>query len=156
MGSKPRSQGGSLPEGASRLNSRPFLIDTCVALWIVDGRVPVDIGHALTAAFNHGLQTFVSPITAWEIGQLARKRRFVSTLSPQRWFSQLMTTRGAALADMPPEVLMESSFLGDLETNDPADRIIAATAREYGYTVVTSDAALLDYGKRGHLSVLEC
>jgi len=67
-----------------------------------------------------------------------------------------MTTRGAALADMPPEVLMESSFLGDLETNDPADRIIAATAREYGYTVVTSDAALLDYGKRGHLSVLEC
>jgi PIN domain nuclease of toxin-antitoxin system len=135
---------------------RPFLIDTCVALWIVDGRVPVTAAHALTAAYNHGLRTFVSPITAWEIGQLARKRRFVSNLSPRRWFSQLMSTPGAALADMPPEVLMESAFLTDLETNDPADRIIAATAREYGYTVVTSDAALLDYGKRGHLSVLEC
>ena len=36
------------------------------------------------------------------------------------------------------------------------DRIIAATAREYGYTVITSDRALLEYGKDGYLSVLEC
>jgi PIN domain nuclease of toxin-antitoxin system len=122
----------------------------------VEGRIPPALDDALTGAFNRGLRTYVSPITAWEIGQLARKRRFASNLSPQRWFSQLMSTPGAALAQMPPEVLMESAFLTDLQTNDPADRIIAATAREYGYTVVTSDAALLDYGMRGHLSVLEC
>jgi PIN domain nuclease of toxin-antitoxin system len=135
---------------------RPYLIDTCVALWIVEDRIPLGVVEALSETFNQGLQTYVSPITAWEIGQLSRKRRFASNLSPQRWFSQLMSTSGAALAKMPPEVLMESAFLPDLKTNDPADRIIAATAREYGYTVVTSDAALLDYGKRGHLSVLEC
>lgn len=135
---------------------RPYIVDTCVALWIVEGRTPRKVAEALTEALNDGFQTFISPITAWEIGQLARKRRFVSNLSPQRWFAQLMSTPGAALAGMPPEVLMESAFLNDLDTNDPADRIIAATAREYGYAVVTSDAALLDYGRQGHLSVLEC
>ncbi len=67
-----------------------------------------------------------------------------------------MSTPGAVLADMPPKVLLASSFLPGLATNDPADRIIAATAREYGFTVVTSDRALLAYAKQGYLSVLEC
>lgn len=135
---------------------RPYLVDTCAALWIVEGRLPSRIAASLTESINTGAQTYVSPITAWEIGQLARKGRFVSNLSPQRWFAQLMSTPGAAMAAMPAEILMESAFLPNLRTNDPADRIIAATAREYGYTVVTSDGALLDYGKQGYLSVLEC
>jgi PIN domain nuclease of toxin-antitoxin system len=57
---------------------------------------------------------------------------------------------------MPPELLIESTLLPDFSHGDPADRIIAATAREYGFTVMTRDRALLDYGKQGHLSVLEC
>ena len=35
-------------------------------------------------------------------------------------------------------------------------RIIAATAREYGYTVMTRDRALLDYAAQGYLSALAC
>ena len=34
--------------------------------------------------------------------------------------------------------------------------IIAATAREYGCTLVTRDKPLLDYGREGHVSVLSC
>ena len=60
------------------------------------------------------------------------------------------------LADLPPHVLLESPLCPAISTADPADRIIAATAREYGYTVMTRDKALLDYGREGHLSVLEC
>jgi len=60
------------------------------------------------------------------------------------------------LADLPPHVLLESSSLPGNLNRDPADRILAATAREYGYTVMTRDKALLDYGREGHLSVLEC
>ncbi|MEA2794644.1 MAG: hypothetical protein QOI87_2024, partial [Bradyrhizobium sp.] len=39
---------------------------------------------------------------------------------------------------------------------DPADRIIAATARDLGATLITRDRALLGYGTQGHLSVAEC
>jgi PIN domain nuclease of toxin-antitoxin system len=135
---------------------RPFLLDTCAALWIVSNEISQATSDALSDARNAGLLTYVSPITALEVGNLARKRRFKSSLTPQRWFKQLMSLPSVTLAGMPPELLIESALLQDFSHGDPADRIIAATAREYGFTVMTRDRALLDYGKQGHLSVLEC
>lgn len=135
---------------------RPFLLDTCAAIWIVADELSDRVYAALSEAHAAGLSTYISPITAWEVGVLARKGRFVSTLTPRRWFETLTGLPGAAVAAMSPEVLIASSFLPDFPEKYPADRIIAATAREYGYTVVTSDAALLEYGKQGYLSVLEC
>lgn len=133
----------------------PFLLDTCAAIWFFDGALPRAINQ-LTEAINQGHLTYVSPITAWEVGVAGRKGRFASSLAPQRWFETLIGLPGIALADMPPAVLIASQELPSFSTNDPADRIIAATAREYGFTVVTRDKPLLDYGKQGYLSVLEC
>jgi PIN domain nuclease of toxin-antitoxin system len=67
-----------------------------------------------------------------------------------------MDTEDTVLADLPPKILMDASFLPGNLHNDPMDRIIAATAREYGFTVMTRDRALLDYAKAGHLSAAEC
>jgi PIN domain nuclease of toxin-antitoxin system len=52
--------------------------------------------------------------------------------------------------------LIASSFLPGKPPRDPADRIIAATARDLGATLITRDRALLGYGTQGHLSVAEC
>jgi PIN domain nuclease of toxin-antitoxin system len=136
--------------------SGSFILDTCACLWLLSGDLPTRPLAALTAALNEGTQTYVSPITALEVGTLARKRRFKSPLSPQKWFQQLLSLPGVELAKMPPELLIDSALLPDFAQKDPYDRIIAATAREYGYTVITSDHALLDYGREGYLSVLEC
>jgi PIN domain nuclease of toxin-antitoxin system len=112
--------------------------------------------EAMNKSVDAGVPLRVSPITAWEVGTLAQKGRFKSSLSPQRWFERLRSMPSIQLCELTSEVLMGSSFLpGDFH-KDPADRIIAATAREYGYTVMTRDKALLDYGREGHLSVLEC
>lgn len=135
---------------------QPFLLDTCAALWIVAGEISQTTIDALSEARNSGLLTYVSPITAWEIGLLARTGRFKSHYTPQRWFERLMDAPDTTLADLSAKVLMDASFLpGDLHS-DPADRIIAATAREYGFTVMTRDRALLDYARDGHLSAIEC
>jgi PIN domain nuclease of toxin-antitoxin system len=134
----------------------PYLLDTCAAIWFMGGTLPQATLQHLTAAYNNGAATYVSPITALEAGQLARKGRFKSSLTPTRWFELLLAAPGTALADMPPAVLIASQELPNFPANDPADRIVAATAREYGFTVVTRDAALLDYGNQGYLSVLEC
>ncbi len=67
-----------------------------------------------------------------------------------------MSKPDTALTELTPKVLMESSFLPGSLHPDPADRIIAATAREFDLTVVTRDRALLDYGREGYLSVLAC
>ena len=77
-------------------------------------------------------------------------------MSPQRWFERLLEAPGVRLADMSPDVLITSSFLPGAPPRDPADRILAATAREYGYRLMTRDTPLLTYGLQGHLQALAC
>lgn len=133
-----------------------ILLDTCACHWLVDGTLAEPLVSRLSDAYNAGLQTYVSPVTALEVGTLARKRRFKSHMSPQAWFETLMNLPGLELAEMPPALLIESALLpGDIP-GDPYDRIIAATAREYGYTVLTRDRALLDYAAQGYLSAVAC
>ena len=52
--------------------------------------------------------------------------------------------------------MIASSYLPGKLPKDPTDRIMAATARELGATLITRDRALLDYGAQGHVAVLEC
>jgi len=136
--------------------NQPLLLDTCAALWVVAGEISEATTNALNEARSQGHLVYVSPITAWEIGNLARKGRFKSHYSPQRWFEVLMSKPDTALAELTPRILMESWFLPGSLHHDPADRIIAATAREYGYTVITRDRALLHYADQGHLGAIEC
>ncbi|MEI9990914.1 MAG: type II toxin-antitoxin system VapC family toxin [Rhizomicrobium sp.] len=134
----------------------PFLLDTCACIWLLEGALPAPSDQLLADAYLAGIATFVSPITALEVGTLARKGRFKSKLTPQRWFETLLRQPGMAQAQMTAELLIQSTELPDCDHKDPYDRIIAATAREYGYTVMTRDRALLDYGRQGYLAVLEC
>lgn len=61
---------------------------------------------------------------------------------------------GLTLAPMTPDIAVEACYLpGDFH-GDPADRLIVATARVEGATLVTRDAGIVAYGRAGHLSVL--
>ena len=61
---------------------------------------------------------------------------------------------GLSLAPMTPDIAVEACYLpGDFH-GDPADRLIVATARVEGATLVTRDAGIVAYGRVGHLSVL--
>jgi PIN domain nuclease of toxin-antitoxin system len=137
--------------------SPAILLDTCAAIYIMEDQWmrPAAV-NAIDVAYDHGERACVSPITAWEVGMLASKGRFKSRYSAPRWWSLLIGLPQIAVVDMPPQLLLDSSLLPGQLHRDPADRIIVATAREYGFTVMTRDRALLDYGKQGHLSVLEC
>ena len=135
---------------------RPFLLDTCAALWIVADEISDATAQLLDEACGAGVPIYVSPVTAWEIGNLVRKGRFKSSYTPYAWFERLMGTPNTELAELTPKVLLESSFLPGNLHKDPADRIIAATAREFGLTVMTRDRSLLAYASEGHLSAVEC
>lgn len=87
---------------------------------------------------------------------LVSKQRLTLSRDPQSWFSALLAQEQVELAPMPPSVLIASCFLPGHAPQDPADRIIAATAREFGCTIVTRDRALLDYADAGFINALEC
>lgn len=97
----------------------------------------------------------VSPISAWEIGQLFSRGRLALMAEPLPWFNKALDA-GLLLADMPPEVLVASSYLPGGLLRDPADRIIAATARIFGYRLMTRDAPLLTFGDQGYLQAIAC
>jgi PIN domain nuclease of toxin-antitoxin system len=136
---------------------QPLLLDTCAVIWLSEGEKLADPAiDLLKAADDAGQFTYISPISAWELGLLASRGRIQLLITPQRWFARLFESRGVRLAEMSPDVLVASSFLPGKPPRDPADRIIAATARDLGATLITRDRALLGYGKQGHLSVAGC
>jgi PIN domain nuclease of toxin-antitoxin system len=136
---------------------RPLLLDTCAAIWLAEGAaVAQPARDAIAEVTRHGLALRISPVTAWEIGLMARKGRFRSPLSPQKWFEKLRTLPGIEMCDLDADILMASSFLPGELHGDPADRMMAATAREHDLVLVTRDRALLDYAAEGHMAVLPC
>lgn len=136
-----------------------LLIDTCALIWtaaLADRDTLFAVEEALTTTQASGAPICISPITAWEIGMLNAKGRLPMPMAPKAWIDRVMAVAGIEWAKMPPEVLLASSVLpGDLH-GDPADRIIVATAREYGLRLVTRDRKILDYASKGHVMALEC
>jgi PIN domain nuclease of toxin-antitoxin system len=134
-----------------------LLLDTCAIIWLAnDEPVASEALLALRQAREAGEPIYISPITAWELGLLVSRGRLGLLMQPLRWFHHFLKTSGAQLADMSPDILISASFLPGSPPRDPADRILAATAREYGYQLMTRDRLLLSYGEQGHMHVLPC
>jgi len=136
---------------------QPLLWDTCAAIWIYE-KAPLAQGaiDAMGAAHRAGVPSYISPITAWEVGMLTAHGRLQLLTRPERWFANLFDVPGVRLAELSPDLLIASSYLPGKPPKDPTDRILAATARELGATLITRDRALLAYGAQGYMSVVAC
>ena len=145
--------------GGRRLTtaSRPVLLDTCAAIWLVNGDpMSARSRQAINAAVTANVGVYVSPISAWEIATLAAKGKIRLQLTPQDWFDALLRLPGIRLAVMPPRILIASTVLPGTPPRDPADRIIVATARAFQQILITRDSLLLRYAHAGHLNAIRC
>jgi PIN domain nuclease of toxin-antitoxin system len=137
--------------------TRPLLLDTHAAIWITEGLPLASAAtEAIDAVYRAGSTIFVSAISAWEVGLLVARNRVGLSARPDRWFRNVLAIQGVKLAELTPGILIESSFLPGDPPRDPADRIIIATARDIGATLVTRDRQLLKYGENGQISALAC
>ena len=135
----------------------PLLLDTHAAIWITEDQPLASVAvEAINAAHRAGSAVFVSAITAWEVGLLVSRNRLSLIARPERWFQRLLAIPGVRLAELSPDVLIASSFLPGEPPRDPADRIILATARDLGATLITRDRLLLKYGEDGQVSTIPC
>lgn len=134
-----------------------LLLDTHAAIWITEDQpLASSAVDAIDAAYRTGSTIFVSAITAWEVGLLVSRNRLSLVAKPERWFQRLLAIPGVKLADLSPDILIASSFLPGEPPKDTADRIILATARDLGATLVTRDRLLLKYGEAGQVSTVAC
>lgn len=136
---------------------RPLLLDTHIWIWLSFG-TPGVFSPAMQKRLdrsNRANPLHVSFISAWEVAMLSIKGRLNLDMPTQAWIEQSLShpaMRLLALND--PAVAVECNELpGDFHA-DPADRLLVATARVGGYTLVTRDQKILDYGQAGHVNVL--
>lgn len=130
----------------------PILLDTCATLWLAN-RSPIT--DTALEALRTCDSIHVSPASAWEIGQLASRRRLSLSMDAVAWWDALIES-GLRLAPMDAAVLMASSTLPGGRLKDPADRIIVATARMHGYRIMTRDRPILNYAAAGHVQAIAC
>ncbi len=137
--------------------TRRLLLDTCACIWVMENAPLSDeTVAAIDQAADEGEAVAVSHITAWEMGTLVSRGRMPVITSPITWFKALMAVDGVRPALLTPDILIASTALPGDPPRDPADRIIIATAREQGLTIITRDRLILDYAAAGHVLALAC
>ena len=88
---------------------------------------------------------YVAAITPWEVAMLARAGKLRVAGSLLGWLMAALSATRTAVAPLDPEVAVDAVELPVWQHGDPADRLIVATARRLGATLVTRDGAILEY-----------
>ncbi|HJX14940.1 MAG TPA: type II toxin-antitoxin system VapC family toxin [Candidatus Deferrimicrobiaceae bacterium] len=131
-----------------------LLLDTHVWLWVVGGVEPLKRSVLSTVeGAARGGRIRVSVISVWEVAMLEAKGRIRLTKDCLAWVRDALSAPGTSLVPLSPEIAVESSRLPGRFHGDPADRILVATARLLGGTLLTRDDRILAYGKGKHVSV---
>ncbi len=120
-----------------------ILPDTHALLWFLNSnpRLGREANLIIRRATDLGIAAF-SAISVWEVALLLEKRRLTLNTSAIQWRQSLLTT-GFIEIPVDGAIAARSVALPDFH-DDPADRIIIATALE-GHQLITDDSRILDW-----------
>ena len=133
-----------------------ILLDTHIWLWFESG-----VSQAISSKLRALIEKLtpdsairVSAISAWEIGILVAKNRISFTVGVREWVNRAIGAPGIQMEPVDTEIAMESTLLPGQLHADPADRILLATAKKIGATLITHDKEILSYCKKQGLPAL--
>ena len=95
---------------------------------------------------------FVSAISILEISRLCEDGLLDIGMSVDRFVEEAEGDGGVQVLPLTNRILIESTRLPGTIHRDPADRLLTATAREHGLTLITRDKDILLYAQQGHLN----
>lgn len=125
-----------------------ILLDTHTLIWWVNESNK--LSKSALGAIKKNLQkdqVIVSSVSIWETALLVKKDKITLSLHLDRWIEELENTPGLKFIPIDNKIAALSVNLPEPLHNDPADRIIVATALYHGATLITADARLLKYPK---------
>lgn len=88
----------------------------------------------------------VSAISAWEIAVLVNKGRLTLSMDVEDWLHHASLLPGVRILPLDWHTAVLSTRLPEPFHQDPADRIIVATARALNVPLVTMDEKIQAYG----------
>lgn len=133
-----------------------LLLDTHIWIWYAEG-VASKLKPEIEDLIEQSLQAkslYVSAVSVWEIGLLIAKNRLILSAPVQEWIQLATRLPGLRLQPLGAAAALESTLLPGEVHSDPADRLLIAEARVNGFTLLTADRKILDYGNAGYVQVL--
>jgi PIN domain nuclease of toxin-antitoxin system len=130
-----------------------YLLDTHVWLWVQQSeakKLDSDLLSDLEKLQRQRL-LYVSAISILEIARLVALNQYALASTIEDFVAEGVADDGFVMLDLTPRILIESTRLPGTLHRDPSDRLLAATAREHGLTLITRDRDLLAYARQGHL-----
>jgi PIN domain nuclease of toxin-antitoxin system len=123
-----------------------LLFDTHIALWWLEGgdRLTAEQRRAAVAAERGNEKVSVADVSLWEIAMLADRGRITLPQGVAAFFDELESNARLEVLPITGAIALDAVRLGKSFPNDPADRLIAATARVHGHTLVTADRRIRD------------
>lgn len=124
----------------------PIVLDTHAWVWWVtaDRRLSRAAARAIrNVVSKEGVS--ISAISIWEVAKKFEKNQLVLDRPLRQWLDQAMSVPRLQVLELTPAILIDSCDLPQPFHGDPADQVIAATARQHGATLVTKDRNLRQY-----------
>lgn len=128
-----------------------ILLDTHIWIWWVDGSPRLRDWQRQIIQGNEETGLGISAISCWETAKLVEIGKLSMACPIGEWMEGALTYPGIQLLELTPQIAIESTELPGEFHKDPADQIIAATARIHDIPLLTADEKILDYP---HVSTL--
>lgn len=132
-----------------------LLLDTHIWIWLMLGDSelkPELVGRIEQAAKSS--QLYISAISTWEFSMLVAKGCIELKQDVFQWIQAALKLPGLQCLPLSVDVLVESNRLPGICHGDSADRMLIATARQHGFSLVTRDEKILAYASQGFLEAL--
>ena len=121
------------------------LLDTHVLLWWLTGDARLSPAQReVVASASAETPLLVSDISLWEIAMLHSLGRIRLSVPLRDWLERAVAPPLVRRQGISPAIAAELAALPDSFHRDPADRILVATARVLGATLLTQDRRILD------------
>jgi PIN domain nuclease of toxin-antitoxin system len=131
-----------------------YLLDTHFWIWLQQANtreISAD-ARARMLRWQRDRTLHLSLTSVWEVARLAADGQLDLGITSDQFGEDACSDDGLIPVPISTRILIESTRLPGTLHRDPADRLLAATAREHHLTLITRDDQLLRYSKQGHLS----
>ena len=129
------------------------LLDTHVLIWWLQGGGPLSPAQRRVLNAADGDSPLrVSDISLWEVATLHSLGRIQLSIPLREWLEKAAAPPLVRRHGISPAIAADVAALPESFHRDPADRILVATARILGATLLTHDRRIVDSGLVATLS----
>lgn len=121
-----------------------ILLDTHVLVWMLSNPAKVSreaARHIRKAQREDGCA--IASITLWELALLFDRNRLRGAGTIEASIREILEKSKVTVMEITPEIAALTRTFPDSYPKDPCDRLIGATARAFGMTLVTQDEKIL-------------